>query len=457
MPEIRVQDEQGNVHVFPDGSTPEMIAKVMNVKVAPSAPVQQEQPGMVARFVNSMGSAMGAPERMSDVLSGPAYAVQHPIDSAKLLYNAASQSQQQLIDKAYDYQNRPGLGNKVKGLAYGVYSAIPFAGPTLAHAGEQMESGDMAGGIGTTLGAAAPIVMGEMGGQLRANVKLPAKLRAGMQGKAADLYQSALKPSNAKNAPNPANLVKTGLDNGIPVSQGGLDKLSSLIDDYNVKIADEVKNSPAMVNKYKVASRLNDTYDAFKTQVNPTSDINAIADSGNEFLGTQPAQIPAADAQALKVGTYRQLKGKAYTGELKSASIESQKALARGIKEELNQAIPELAGLNAEESRLLGLEPALEKAVNRINNHQAVGIGTPIAAGAAKAVSGSGAVGVVTGVMKAVLDNPNVKSRLATALYRAGRGKFTLPAARARVQGYVGALSAASVSSNETPDDQSTQ
>lgn len=32
MGEIRVQDEQGIVHVFPDGSTPEMIAKVMNVK-----------------------------------------------------------------------------------------------------------------------------------------------------------------------------------------------------------------------------------------------------------------------------------------------------------------------------------------------------------------------------------------------------------------------------------------
>ena len=32
MPEIRVQDEQGNIHVFPDGSTPDMIAKALNVK-----------------------------------------------------------------------------------------------------------------------------------------------------------------------------------------------------------------------------------------------------------------------------------------------------------------------------------------------------------------------------------------------------------------------------------------
>lgn len=42
MPEIRVQDEQGNIHVFPEGSTPEMIAKVMNVKPPSSVPSPDE-------------------------------------------------------------------------------------------------------------------------------------------------------------------------------------------------------------------------------------------------------------------------------------------------------------------------------------------------------------------------------------------------------------------------------
>ena len=45
----------------------------------------------------------------------------------------------------------------------------------------------------------------------------------------------------------------------------------------------------------------------------------------------------AADAQAMKQGTYRALGDKAY-GELKGASIEAQKAQARGLKEEL--AVP---------------------------------------------------------------------------------------------------------------------
>lgn len=35
MPGIRVQDEQGTIHVFPDGSTPDMIAKAMGVRSQP--------------------------------------------------------------------------------------------------------------------------------------------------------------------------------------------------------------------------------------------------------------------------------------------------------------------------------------------------------------------------------------------------------------------------------------
>jgi len=39
MPEIRVQDEQGNIHVFPDGSTPEMMAQALGVK--PPTPINE--------------------------------------------------------------------------------------------------------------------------------------------------------------------------------------------------------------------------------------------------------------------------------------------------------------------------------------------------------------------------------------------------------------------------------
>ena len=122
--------------------------------------------------------------------------------------------------------------------------------------------------------------------------------------------------------------------------------------------------------------------------------------------GTPPQPAPpmnAADAQAMKKGTYTVLGGK--YGEQGSASVEAQKALARGLKEEIATQFPEISNLNAQESKLLDLQPILERAVNRISNHQLVGIGTPVTGAAATAMGGP-TIGKAAMVLKAVLDNP---------------------------------------------------
>ena len=276
-----------------------------------------------------------------------------------------------------------------------------------------------------------------------------------LTGKAQDLYQSALKPSTRIPPAKTAAIVQAGLDSGIPVSGAGLEKLGGLIDDLNDKIAATIQVDPTRpINKFAVTSRLGQTAQRFATQVNPEADLNAVSDAGNEFLRNQPGEIPAADAQAIKQGTYQQLSGKAY-GEMKSASIEAQKSLARGIKEELANAFPELNDLNAADSKLLNLQPVLEKAVQRIGNQQLVGIGTPLVIGAGKAASGSSAVGIIGGLVKAVIDNPVVKSRLAISLNKAG---VNLPTAMDRIAGYSTALGqAAAVANSAPPADQNTQ
>jgi hypothetical protein len=77
---------------------------------------------------------------------------------------------------------------------------------------------------------------------------------------------------------------------------------------------------------------------------------------------TNQNDISASDAQALKTGTYRQLESESY-GEMKSATIESQKALARGSKEELADQFPQNCKIERERGRTsLGLDDALEAA-----------------------------------------------------------------------------------------------
>jgi len=260
-------------------------------------------------------------------------------------------------------------------------------------------------------------------------------------------YESALKPSTTLSPSARATIAQTGLKEGIPVSKGGLEKIGDLIDTYNQKIADTINKDPNRpIDPNAIAARSTNTVNRFSNQVNATPDLNAIEASKQQFLQEQGARpgspappMGAAKAQAMKQGTYRVLRGK--FGEQGSAAVEIQKELAHELKEEIATQFPEINELNASESNLLNLKPAMERAVNRISNHQAIGIGTPIAGAAAKAVTGSGGAGVVMATLKAVLDNPAIKSKLAIAVSKGG--KMPYATAAARVAAYSSALGSA--------------
>ena len=336
-------------------------------------------------------------------------------------------------------------GRNVEGVGHTIASGLPFLGPWAASLGEQAGTGDIGGAAAKGAGqVATPFLAGKAVSAVGKVV--PPFLRTASE----RIYQSALKPSTTIAPGKVRGMVQTGLQEGIPVSAGGVDKLSGLIDDVNTNIAQTIgSGSGKTVNPFAVASRLSNTAQRFQTQVNPEADLNAISDAGNEFLRNNPDPIPAEDAQAMKTGTYQQLRGKAY-GELKSSAIESQKALARGIKEELNSQFPELSNLNAQDSSLLNLQSALERAVQRQGNHQLIGISTPIAGIAGRALTGSAKLGAVAAAVKAIVDMPAVKSSLAIALNRAGSPR---PIANVRLNAYSSALAGAAAASADAGGD----
>lgn len=270
--------------------------------------------------------------------------------------------------------------------------------------------------------------------------------RAALLGKTPEeAYLSAIKPSTTLSAAERGNVAQAGIENAIPVSKGGLEKLQGLIAKANQARQDVINQDPTRpISPGTAIQNLRSVRAKFANQVNPASDMSAVDSAGHEFLDqlrTHPGgavrNLTAQEAQDMKTGTYRALGNKAY-GELKSANIEAQKSLARGLKDELANQFPELKNLNAQESKMLDLEPVLERAVNRIGNHQVVGIGTPIAGAAGAAVTGSAPAGLVIGAMKAAIDNPWVKSRLAIAVSKGG--KIPLAQATAKVAAYSSAL-----------------
>jgi hypothetical protein len=327
---------------------------------------------------------------------------------------------------------------------------FPLIGPIAGDITERYISGDRSGAVTDVLGnMVAPKIMegaGKLG--LAAVNKVAGKVAPAV---AEHMYQSSLKPSTTNAAAENVRTVRTGVDSGVPVSEAGLAKLNGLIRDLDSKIEAEIKNNPnAPINKFDVTKNLNAPAQRFAQQVAPAADLQHISEVGNEFLESQPGTITAENAQAIKKGTYQRIGDRAY-GEVVSARVEAEKALARGIKQELEKTFPEIKQLNAEQSKYLDLRGALERAVNRAANRQtmAARLGGPaagvFAGGLTTAFFGheaGTAVGAAAFVLKTVLDDPAMQSRLAIAISKAGHG-IPYEAANFRVQQFVNSLAQA--------------
>lgn len=251
----------------------------------------------------------------------------------------------------------------------------------------------------------APGFIGAKGVPVAAEAAGPA-LRAGAE----RTMSSALKPDLASRRTGKAEkAVGTMLDEGINVTKGGAEELRTRIAGLNDRVANLIEQSPAVVNKEAVASRLQEKIKELELQATPNADLAAIQrnllefmdhplapkkvpatskvvnsaildESGKPFtkVETTPASgtdtIPVQTAQKMKQGTYKALGDKAY-GEIKSADIEGQKTLARGLKEEIGNLIPEVRPLNAQESKLLGALSLTERRVLQEANNNLLGLG----------------------------------------------------------------------------------
>lgn len=260
---------------------------------------------------------------------------------------------------------------------------VTGAAPATTLTGRAADLGVRALGGGITGGVSAGLVNpGDAGAGGIIGAILPGAAKAGgVVGNALErfadagaqrLMQSAIKPTIKQLSTGDAAVaVRTLLDHGIMPNMKGVTKLRGLVDDLNTQIGDKIANSTATIDKAKVISRLDDTRRAFGNQVSPTADLAAIGRVADDFLAHPlypGANLPVQAAQTLKQGTYKTL-AKKY-GQMGGAETEAQKGLARGLKEEIANAVPEIAGLNAAEARLLTtLKVAERRALMELNKN----------------------------------------------------------------------------------------
>lgn len=281
---------------------------------------------------------------------GKSYDVTAPEGSTK--EQAFTMLQQQLTNKeATKDMSDPGIVRALDMLNKGIYNAGGWVADKAAELGAPPQ---VAGGLGyaSNIGMNMVPLEGTASG-VRGLGKLAS---GGVRSGAEWLMNSALKPTiEAHKSGDAALAVKTMLDEGYNATRGGVLSMSDNIGKLNQQVKDLIANSTATINKGDVWSRLSGVESRFRNQVNPSADLNAIEDVGNQFLAhpdlAGKTQIPVQLAQDLKSGTQRQL-ADSY-GELSGAATEAQKALARGLREEVGNAVPEVTGLLSKERDLI--------------------------------------------------------------------------------------------------------
>ena len=231
--------------------------------------------------------------------------------------------------------------------------------------------------------------------------------------------------------------AQTGLEGGYVPTEKGYGKLIDDIGDLNDQIGGKIQEAKAggkMVSIDDVVKPLAEIRDRAQYDINPQplmDKINEIEsnlrdhplaqDVVDPVTGETTRGIPVDAAQKMKIETYRSLKS-AY-GEMKSGEVEARKAVARGLKEQIVAAVPEIAELNAKDSALINLEKSLGQATKRIANRDVSGIGGPLkmASGGVVDLMGGHGLGITAGALLWALDNPTVKANLAIALFKARR------------------------------------
>lgn len=295
--------------------------------------------------------------------------------------------------------------------SYNPLNAIPMAigkivGAVTPERSAPGEAATLAGAARNIASEAIPQAIGIAGAKYAPKAATPAqKVAKSLRKGAEDLMQSALKPTpkdllNGK----AAQAIDTMLEKGIPATPKGLEQIRTQIEVLNSQIKDAIATSPERVETRKLMRPVVEKLRDFKRQVNPEADVNSIKKSWNEFKNhpllqrATPEQVipgerdpytglttsekiipssgkddmPVQTAQALKQGTYKQL-AKKY-GQLGSAEVEAQKAIARGLKEQVAAKVPEVAPFNLEESKLLNVLSVAERRIVMEANKNPMGL-----------------------------------------------------------------------------------
>lgn len=344
---------------------------------------------------------------------GLVQAIRHPLDTAQRVGGYVADRYGSL-DKAANtaYADPFGMVADASTVASVGGGALTKAGavaklPTLARAGEVVSALD----------------------PLAAGANLVRKIPAGDLGNAAAsrVAESALKVKDALRDANPGvDIPLEAARSGAVVSRGGLRTANRRLDALDARVQAAVDASPATIDPWAASQEARDLL-AERTRLQRAAprDPAVMQQTIRDFLGNgQP--MPAREAQDTKSLFGHKLTNR-FGEDVIPAEAETQQALRAGTRREIEQQVPGVVEPNRQLTIGIPVRDAVQDAVNRTQRWdlaQAVKLGGGSALGGLVGFgAGHPELGAAGGAaLMRLLDNPAVKSRLASGLYRAGQG-----------------------------------
>jgi hypothetical protein len=268
----------------------------------------------------------------------------------------------------------------------------------------------------------------------------------GLTSAAQGVYRSYLKPSlAAKLAPKAATIVNTALQEALPITEAGAAKAQQIISGLNQQVQDVLAQSKGTVDLHEVADRLRMW--ATKTFYKPGAalgDLDSamkVADSIDQHasLGLQAGapSIPVSVAEANASKQAMQHSARNAYGTQSAATTTAQKVGGSEFRQAIEKAAPEVAGLNARESKLIDTAKAINRAIGREGNQYKMH-GTKALVGAMVGSEETARTGdpwssAAKGLAVTLALQPGVASRAAIIASQLGRLSGIAPSSAARV------------------------
>jgi len=271
-------------------------------------------------------------------------------------------------------------------------SAGTMAGVTTAQGGtpQDIEESALLGGVASPLAAGASKLL----------EKVPESA-----------WSKILNRASTQIAKNP-NLSKQAAETGMTgLSREALSaKAGQSIQDIEVKLDDLLKSSTGSISPLKIAPYLDKLREAYSQIPGEENSLEAINKVAKDFLSKK--SLTPSEANEMKRAIYQNISNSYGKGLLDiPAKTDAQKAIALGLKDEINRIIPGAKDLNSQQAIYIQMQKALDKAAIKNSGKAVIGfkdLGLEgLGLGLGHPVAGLGAV-----VIKKAAESPAVLSNV---------------------------------------------